>query len=108
MMRPSSHEENCMRDVEGSVSRREVLKGATSFAGAAAVSSLGWASPGLAWSADAARSTLATTQAGKVRGVVHEGIHVFKGVRYGADTGPRRFMPPLAPTSWKKALDATG
>jgi para-nitrobenzyl esterase len=102
-----------MRDVEGAVSRREVLKGATLCAGAAAVSSLGWASPGwaslssVAWSADAARSTLATTRAGKVRGRVHEGIHSFKGIRYGADTGPRRFMPPLAPAPWKKALDAT-
>jgi para-nitrobenzyl esterase len=97
-----------MRNVEGSVSRREVLKGATLCAGAAAVSSPGWASlSSLAWSADAARSTLATTQAGKVRGVVHDGIHTFKGIRYGADTGPRRFMPPLAPTAWKKALDAT-
>src|SRR5882757_8900813 len=102
-----------MREVEGAVSRREVLKGVTLCAGAAAVSSPGWASPrwaslsSVAWSADAARSTLATTQAGKVRGRVHEGIHTFKGIRYGADTQARRFMPPLAPAPWKKALDAT-
>ena len=90
-----------MRDIEGSVSRREVLRGATLCAWAAAVSSP------TAWSADGARSSLATTRAGKVRGRMYEGIHTFKGIRYGADTGSRRFMPPLAPTPWKKTLEAT-
>jgi para-nitrobenzyl esterase len=91
-----------MRDGQDSISRREILKGATLCAGAAAVTSLS----SVAWSADSGRSTIATTEAGKVRGLVHEGIHSFKGVRYGADTGPRRFMAPLAPTSWKKTADA--
>src|ERR1700750_1759713 len=61
----------------------------------------------LAWSADKTRSALATTVYGKVRGTVQDGIHAFKGIRYGADTAPRRFMPPLAPEPWKKPLDAT-
>jgi para-nitrobenzyl esterase len=110
--------ENCMSDVEGSFSRRKVLKGATLCVGAVAVSSPGWASPGwaslssVAWSAlarssEAARSSLATTGLGKVRGTVQEGIHTFKGIRYGADTQGRRFMPPFAPAAWKKTLDAT-
>jgi len=60
-----------------------------------------------AWSADKSRSTLATTVHGKVRGTVQDGIHTFKGIRYGADTAPRRFRPALAPEPWKKPLDAT-
>ena len=45
-------------------------------------------------------SPIATTKAGKVRGYTDNGINVFKGVRYGADTKSRRFMSPLPPESW--------
>jgi para-nitrobenzyl esterase len=104
------------------VSRRTVLKSASLCAGAAAVSNL---TPSLAASLTTslsaslsaslssvassahARSVTAMTQAGKVRGLVIDAVHSFKGVRYGADTGPRRFMAALAPTPWKNALDAT-
>ncbi|WP_370690190.1 carboxylesterase family protein [Phenylobacterium sp.] len=55
----------------------------------------------------ASASPVAKTTNGPVRGDIDQGIKVFKGVRYGADTGPRRFRPPLAPTPWTKALDAT-
>ena len=55
----------------------------------------------------ASASPVAKTTNGPVRGDVDQGIKVFKGVRYGADTGPRRFRPPLAPTPWRKTLDAT-
>jgi para-nitrobenzyl esterase len=97
----------------GGVSRRAVLKAAGLCAGAAAASGLTasprWASlSSVAWGADSSRSATATTGAGKVRGLVNQGVHSFKGVRYGADTGPRRFMPALAPASWKNILDATG
>lgn len=88
---------------DSSVSRRDVLKTATAFAGAAAASGL---SP-LVWSAHSTTSTIATTAAGKVRGLVSQGIHSFKGIRYGADTASRRFMQALAPTSWTRTLDAT-
>jgi para-nitrobenzyl esterase len=89
-------------------SRRAVLKGASLCAGAAAVSSPQWASlSSVAWSSHSSRSATATTQAGKVRGLVTQGVHSFKGIRYGADTAPRRFMPALAPVSWKNILDAT-
>jgi para-nitrobenzyl esterase len=46
------------------------------------------------------------TTSGPVRGRRDSGVAVFKGVRYGADTGPRRFQPPVAPERWTEAADA--
>jgi para-nitrobenzyl esterase len=76
--------------------RRAVL------AGAAAASLAGLTSPVAA----AAKGPIATTRHGKVRGAEVEGIKVFKGVRYGADTAPRRFMPALPPQPWTGVADA--
>jgi para-nitrobenzyl esterase len=70
--------------------------------GAAAASLAGLASPVAA----AAKGPIATTRHGKVRGAEVEGIKVFKGVRYGADTAPRRFMPALPPQPWTGVADA--
>lgn len=46
------------------------------------------------------------TAAGPVRGVDEDGVHVFKGVRYGADTAPVRFQPARAPEPWREIFDA--
>ncbi|HTY93588.1 MAG TPA: carboxylesterase family protein [Steroidobacteraceae bacterium] len=47
------------------------------------------------------------TAYGRVRGAVSAGIHVFKGVRYGAPTGgANRFMPPRKPAPWAGIIDA--
>lgn len=48
----------------------------------------------------------ATTRAGRVRGAVVDGVNVFKGVRYGASTEGRRFMPPLSAAPWTGVIDA--
>jgi para-nitrobenzyl esterase len=74
-----------------------------STSAAAAIAALALPSPALTAND---RQTIATTRHGKVRGLVKDGIHTFKGIRYGADTSKRRFMPPLAPTTWKGELDA--
>lgn len=44
---------------------------------------------------------VAKTSAGKVQGATESGIHAFKGIAYGADTRPRRFMPPIKPKPWR-------
>lgn len=43
---------------------------------------------------------IATTNDGKVRGYFDQGINVFKGIPYGADTAPRRFMQANRPRPW--------
>ena len=55
---------------------------------------------GLAAHASQPGSVVTPTQAGRVRGELHDGVHVFRGIRYGADTRTRRFMPPVAPEPW--------
>ncbi|WP_119680868.1 carboxylesterase/lipase family protein [Indioceanicola profundi] len=83
------------------VARRSLLNGA---AGAAAMAGLA-VHPHVATAAE--DMPIATTSHGKVRGAARDGISVFKGIRYGADTAPRRFMPPLPPEPWTGVQNAT-
>ncbi|HRO32184.1 MAG TPA: carboxylesterase family protein [Brevundimonas sp.] len=68
------------------------------------------AAPAILFASRSARANdahpVAATVNGPVRGVRQDGMLIFKGVRYGADTGPRRFRPPVRPTPWTRPLDA--
>lgn len=75
--------------------RREILK-----AGAGLASALGTV-PLFAQSG----APVVTTAHGKVRGFSENGIQTFKGVRYGADTAPRRFESPARPQPWEETVD---
>ncbi|MGP7794707.1 carboxylesterase/lipase family protein [Sphingomonas sp. CLY1604] len=50
---------------------------------------------------------VATTRHGRVRGLREDGVLVFRGIRYGADTAPRRFRRAVAPQPWRDIADAT-
>src|SRR5580704_459660 len=54
-----------------------------------------------------AEFVIAETNLGKIRGVDHNGIKIFKGIPYGASTaGPNRFMPPAETADWSGVRDA--
>lgn len=80
----------------GSVTRRTVLA-----SGAAALT---FSSVARAESLSA--HPLALTGYGPVRGVREDGVAIFKGVRYGANTAPRRFEKPAPPAPWEAPADA--
>lgn len=50
---------------------------------------------------------IAETAYGKVQGFILRGIHTFRGIPYGADTGGKnRFMPPQKPEPWEDVFPA--
>ncbi|WP_324797164.1 carboxylesterase/lipase family protein [Brevundimonas sp.] len=56
----------------------------------------------------AGRTPAALTTSGPVTGVMDDGVAVFRGVPYGADTGPGRFQPPVPPAPWRDPRSCLG
>jgi para-nitrobenzyl esterase len=96
------------------ISRRSVICGAATVAGAVAASAVlpaplaGAPQKKSAPEAPVKTSLVANdenaiveTTAGKVRGYTRNGIYTFKGIPYAASTaGKARFLPPAKPTAW--------
>ncbi|HET6961006.1 MAG TPA: carboxylesterase family protein, partial [Terriglobia bacterium] len=56
----------------------------------------------------AAKSVVADTASGKVRGASVNGVNIFRGIPYAGPTeGPGRFMPPSKAEKWAGVRDAT-
>ena len=85
-------------DLPESQSRRDLLTTSLYVSGAVSF-------PNFAFAASPSHVT-AKTQSGTIGGIKKDGVYVFKGVPYGADTAKRRFKPAVDPGAWKHTRDA--
>lgn len=79
--------------------RRRLMQGALAGAGMLSL-------PALHAYATTSAASVVDIRGGKVAGVRVNGVHVFKGIPYGADTRLRRFRPALPPEKWKRIRNA--
>ncbi|WP_312710833.1 carboxylesterase family protein, partial [Stenotrophomonas sp.] len=49
---------------------------------------------------------LARVRGGRLRGQLEQGVNVFRGIPYGADTASRRFQPAVQEAAWRGVRDA--
>ena len=77
--------------------RRQVLKASLAA---------GLAASAPAFAAGRFERTSARTRSGRVLGARDGDLHVFRGIRYGADTAAHRFQPPQREAPWRGARDA--
>jgi len=80
--------------------RRRFLQQATGAAAAALA-------PPALFAAPSPAASHARVRGGRVAGTHEGGLHVFRGLRYGAGTGPRRFLPPAREAAWRGVRDAS-
>jgi para-nitrobenzyl esterase len=81
--------------------RRVFLRNAVALSGLSVLPVSAWAAP-----ARDDSGLVATTRSGKLRGFMDRGMHVFRGIPYGADTRPSRFRPPAQERPWQGIRDA--
>jgi para-nitrobenzyl esterase len=82
------------------ISRRELALGGL------AAGTLALGTPRQAWGAAEQAAPQVRTTHGPVVGGTDGGIHVFRGLRYGADTRQTRFAAPRQPVRWDRPVEA--
>lgn len=80
------------------VNRRAILRSAGLAAASFTLRKNLWAL--LETSPGPASNPQAKTTYGSISGTLEDGINVFRGIPYGADTAPVRFQAPLPPAPW--------